>query len=305
MQASFDQRVFEKVRTSELFTSYQNAFREATGLPLRALNIDDDWCLNEHLKNQSPFCETMNRCQIACSACVDVNVKLSKQAQVNGASSCKCFAGLTATAVPIKLGKSVIGFLKTGQIFHRLPTEADFEKLTAQLKFTDIDEFTLSLLRETYFQTKVVDPVRYESMVQLLDLFGKQLSDFSHQISLQCEESEPETIAKARHYIHINLSEQLRIPEIAKFAGLSESHFSRFFKEVTKLTVTDYISMARIEWTKKELLRPNQRVSDIAFEVGFQSLSQFNRTFSKLTGLSPTKYKVEHAEQLLKNVSST
>jgi len=48
----------------------------------------------------------------------------------------------------------------------------------------------------------------------------------------------------------------------------------------------------RIERVKELLLRnPNLRVSEIAFETGFQSLTHFNRLFVKLTGESPTKYR--------------
>ena len=48
-----------------------------------------------------------------------------------------------------------------------------------------------------------------------------------------------------------------------------------------------------IEKAKNLLLNPNLRVSEIAFEVGFQSLTHFNRVFKKLLGQSPTEYRAQ------------
>jgi AraC-like DNA-binding protein len=78
---------------------------------------------------------------------------------------------------------------------------------------------------------------------------------------------------------------------VAHEAGLSESHFCRLFKEATGLTLTDYVNRCRIEHAKKELLKSDRRVSEIAFEVGYQSLSQFNRSFARIVGQSPTLWR--------------
>ncbi len=63
------------------------------------------------------------------------------------------------------------------------------------------------------------------------------------------------------------------------------------FKRVTGLHFTAYLSLVRIEKAKNLLLNPNARVSEIAFEAGFQSLAHFNRVFKRLSGLSPTAHR--------------
>jgi AraC-like DNA-binding protein len=63
------------------------------------------------------------------------------------------------------------------------------------------------------------------------------------------------------------------------------------FKKATGLTFTDYLSRVRIETAKNLLLNPNLRVSEIACEVGFQSLTHFNCVFRNLTGQSPSRYR--------------
>jgi AraC-like DNA-binding protein len=63
------------------------------------------------------------------------------------------------------------------------------------------------------------------------------------------------------------------------------------FKKATGLGFTNYVSRLRIEKAKNLLLNPNLRVSEIAFEIGFQSLSHFNRVFKRIIGYSPGKYR--------------
>jgi AraC-like DNA-binding protein len=60
---------------------------------------------------------------------------------------------------------------------------------------------------------------------------------------------------------------------------------------MTGINFTDYLARVRIEKSKNLLLNPNLRVSEIAYEVGFQSLTHFNRVFKKLLGQSPTDYR--------------
>ncbi len=289
--ASYEHDLIEKVRATDLYKTYQNAFRQATGLPLRLVLFDEEWCINQQLDNQSGFCELLNLCESACQACRDVNDRLTKLATSSGPTSCTCYAGLTATAVPIRMGATTLGFLKTGQVFHKTPTEQDFDTLLSQLSLSGHGKKETETLRKAYLQTRTIKPDRYKSMVSLLDLFANQLSQIAQELATITDGSEPPSIIKARKYIHHHLDKPLPLPEVARHAGLSDSHFCRLFKETTGLTLTDYITRCRIDWAKRELLKPAARISDIAFMVGFQSLSQFNRAFAKLTEQSPSKYR--------------
>jgi AraC-like DNA-binding protein len=72
---------------------------------------------------------------------------------------------------------------------------------------------------------------------------------------------------------------------------MSASYFSEKFKQATGMNFVEYVARARIEKTRNLLQNPNLRISEIAFEVGFQSLSQFNRAFKKVVGQSPSEYR--------------
>ena len=277
---------------------YQDAFRTATGLPLRLVSSDPEgWCLDDQRINRSPFCEELNLCESACAACVDTNRRLMKEAEVNGPMTCHCFAGLCATAVPIKLGATVVGYMKTGQVFNSTPTEEKFDKLVGVIGRKTINDETKSKLKVAFMQTQHVEPSRYESMVILLQTFAEQLSEHAESLVIIEDGSEPAAIAKARKYIHENLDQPLPLGQVARQAGLSESHFCRLFKDSAGLTLTDYVNRCRVDWAKRELLKPEARISEIAFMVGYQSLSQFNRSFARIVGVSPTMFRREKLER--------
>ena len=294
----FEISLLQRISNSERYKMYQEAFRTATGLPLRLVSSDPDgWCLDDQKINRSPFCESLNLCQSACGACVETNRRLMKEAEVSGPSTCHCFAGLCATAVPVKMGASVIGYLKTGQVFSKTPTEDQFEKLLSVIGRKTLDKDSRDHLRKAYFQTRFVEPLRYQSMVTLLQSFAEQLSEHAESLAIIEEGSEPAAIAKARKYIHANLDQPLPLGLVARQAGLSESHFCRLFKDSAGLTLTDYVNRCRIDWAKRELLKPEARISEIAFLIGYQSLSQFNRSFARIVGLSPTLYRRDRLER--------
>ena len=103
--------------------------------------------------------------------------------------------------------------------------------------------------------------------------------------------AEPVEIWKARKFIHAHSDEKVSLTKVAKFVNISRNHLSDKFKEVTGVNFVDYIARTRTEKARELLANSNLRISEIAFAVGFQSLSQFNRVFKKLTGKSPSAYR--------------
>ena len=79
---------------------------------------------------------------------------------------------------------------------------------------------------------------------------------------------------------------------MAKALHVSTFYFCKMFKKATGLTFVDYLGRVRIEKAKTQLLNPNRRVSEIAYDIGFTSLTNFNRVFKQVSGQSPTKYRL-------------
>ena len=103
--------------------------------------------------------------------------------------------------------------------------------------------------------------------------------------------AEPPLVLKAREYIEKHKNEELSLADVAKAAGASVFHFCKVFHKATGLKFTDYVARVRLEDARNRLLNPNLRISEIAYDVGFQSLTQFNRTFKRVFGQSPTEFR--------------
>jgi AraC-like DNA-binding protein len=103
--------------------------------------------------------------------------------------------------------------------------------------------------------------------------------------------AEPVEIWKARRFIEQHSDEEISLAKLAKAININPTHLSEKFKHVTGVNFVDYVARTRFDKARKLLTDGDVRISEIAFEVGFQSLSQFNRVFKRLSGKSPTAYR--------------
>jgi len=111
------------------------------------------------------------------------------------------------------------------------------------------------------------------------------------------ERAEPVEIWKARKFIHEHADEELSLTEVGKAVNISANYLSEKFKGVAGINFVDYVARIRVGKTCDLLRNSNLRISEIAFAVGFQSLSQFNRVFKKLTRKSPTQFRAAHKKR--------
>ena len=227
----------------------------------------------------------------SCSACLQFQKKVEEEAQLEP-KTLKCFAGLCDSSVPIRVGENLIAFLQTGQVLLHQPTQEQFAKTTRQLlKFgMDVD---LKKLEEAFFQSRVVTKKQYDSILRLLAIFAQHLASLSNQLSVKEENSEAPAIIRARAYITDKHADDLSLDEVAKAVNMSAFYFCKMFKKATGMTFTDYLARVRVEKVRNLLLNPHKRISEAAFEAGFQSLSQFNRVFRKIAGEAPTVYRTK------------
>ena len=283
--------LIEALIGSRVYQEYERAFNDMTGLPM-ALQPIETWQLPYHGKrNENPFCALMSQKSRACAACLQVRERLCEKA-VTEPQSLSCHSGLCETAVPVRLSDRLIGYLQTGQLFRKKPTQAQFGRVTRQLSEWGV-QVNHDHIKKTYFAGKVVSAKEHDSIVKLLSIFAQHLAMISNQVFIQQENSESPVIKRAKEYICEHQAEKLSLNTVAKAVNMSAFYFCKTFKRVTGINFTDYLSRVRIEKAKNLLLNPNLRVSEIAFEVGFQSLTHFNRVFKKLLGQSPTDYRAQ------------
>ena len=100
-----------------------------------------------------------------------------------------------------------------------------------------------------------------------------------------------ECIMYAREYIMNNLETPPGLSELAKIIGINEYKLKRGFKEIFGNTVFGYLSDARLEIAKNDLLETKKTVSGISSELGYSSVQHFSNAFKKKFGMSPNKLK--------------
>jgi AraC-like DNA-binding protein/ligand-binding sensor protein len=279
----------ESLINSKIFQDYEKAFSEITGLPV-SLRPVESWQLPHHGKRQEhPLCAMLAEKSRSCATCLQIQQKLSEGARFEPATV-TCQLGLVDTAVPVRLGEQLIGFLQTGQVLRKKPSPAQIERAGRLLAEWGL-EISRERLRSLYMETRVMSSKQYEAMVKLLGIFAEHISVVSNRIVVHRENSESPVIRRAREFIVENQADDLSLGQVARAVNTSTFHFCKMFKKATGLNFTEYVSRVRVEKARNLLLNPNLRISEIAYEVGFQSLTHFNRVFKKFTGLSPTDYR--------------
>lgn len=279
----------DTLKESKMFRDYRKAYTDATGLPI-TLRPMQSWQLPLHARrSESPWCALMASRSPTCAACLQMQERLTNSAN-HRPVTLTCTYGLSETVVPVPLGRNSTAYLQTGQVMLKKPTHASFKRALEQTRRrgVDLDETTA---RHAFFNTPVITTRKMDGIQGMLSQFAEHLSIKCNEIIVQRNNSEPPLITSAKRYIEEHLAEDVTLASVAKAVNSSVFYFCKLFKRATGLTFTEYLNRRRIEKAKNYLLNPNLRVSEIAYESGFQSLTHFNRMFRKIVGESPTAYR--------------
>ncbi len=104
-------------------------------------------------------------------------------------------------------------------------------------------------------------------------------------------EDDSRRILKVKNFISENYRDELRLAALADIAGMSPSAFSRFFKLHTGRNLSEYIIDIRLGYASRMLVDTARSISEIAYECGFNNLSNFNRIFKKKKACSPSEFR--------------
>lgn len=93
-------------------------------------------------------------------------------------------------------------------------------------------------------------------------------------------------------YLEKHVSEDLRLEQLARHFGASPSYLSRRFSKEMGMPLFAYLNKIRLEQAKRQLKEARDRnITQVCYDVGFRSISQFNRAFRSHTGMSPSAYR--------------
>ena len=277
-----------RLQQSEFFREYQQAFETATGLPLVLREAGSYRTPLQGSARVNPFCALMTRTNKTCAACLQLQQRLEEEA-TQAPKTLQCYAGLSESAVPVRIGNRLLGYLQTGQVFLQAPTPQNFRRLGVAPD--PAAGSAARALQAAYFQTRLMPSDQYESIIRLLAVFAKHLATVSNELLIRAESAEPAVITKVRAFITAHHGEALGLLATARAMNISAFYFCKVFKKATGLTFTEYVARERTEAAKQLLQDANMRVSEAAFAAGFQSLSQFNRVFLRVAGEAPSVFR--------------
>ena len=112
-------------------------------------------------------------------------------------------------------------------------------------------------------------------------------SSFAHT----ARSNESRRVEKVKQYINDHYAKPLKLADLATLVGMSPVSFSRFFRQRTGRTLSDYIVDIRLGYAARMLVDSSKNISEICYECGFNNLSNFNRTFKSKRNYTPRDFR--------------
>ena len=175
-------------------------------------------------------------------------------------------------------------------IFLELPQE-----LTHNGKTIDIAIFPPSALLDNYLdfgeqhwpghQNPDLKAASVQALKKMLPfLLTKPIYLFTHP-------PQSEALLKAVEFITGALGENLTVPSISQAANIPERTLSRLFKQETGMTLFQFIKTSRMQKALELMEDPSMNISEIVYNIGYESTATFSNLFKQLIGISPQKYR--------------
>ena len=291
---------FSDLVNSKEFEELHKIITDFTGIPMNLADADsmvDKMEVGKFFCPPSrfnPVCRLIRTKEEGCRRCFETDSFHVRQAVHAGQGRYYiCHAGLVDFAVPIMIQQKNVGVINCGQIFSEPPSEAGFQTLKERLAGLDLDE---EELRKAYRQTPYMPQEKIDSLLRLLTFFAEYFYEVGMRLKQAQKDRKYPEIAKAKEYIKAQFREPINLKMVSDHVFLSEAYLSRLFHRVEGVTFSRYLQSVRVEEAKKLLAKTDWSVSQIAFSVGFSSLSYFNQFFKKIEGSTPSQFREEFME---------
>lgn len=151
--------------------------------------------------------------------------------------------------------------------------------------------------RVSEYLDKIRDTEGVSRLAVFLELFNElsQHSDYrllsSAPIESSSDSRDQSRISEIVGYISDNYHQPLCMTEIADRYGMSESGFSRYFRKETGNSFTDFVNRLRVTKACHLLMETDKYISTICYEVGYNTVANFNRRFSELRDMTPSEFR--------------
>ncbi len=196
---------------------------------------------------------------------------------------------LVAEAVGIHFEKEFLG-----REFFKIPEMNHISKLIIRakvgIKFTNVSEDIIHKFNH------IVDLNGFEKTMELINLLNylanhkyyTLLSSSGYMDSFTYINNE--NMIKTYEYVYNNFTDVIYLKDVADVINMNPASFSRFFKRVNRKPFSRFLNDVRIGYACKLMIESKRDITSICFESGFNNISNFNRQFKKIKGMSPSKY---------------
>jgi AraC-like DNA-binding protein len=107
-------------------------------------------------------------------------------------------------------------------------------------------------------------------------------------------ERDTDRLHRVFEYVMAHFQQDIRLPEAANLAAMSQTAFSRYFRQRTRKTFSDFVIAFRLSHASKRLIETQWSIAEICFDCGFNNLSNFNRQFKKQYDKTPLEFRREY-----------
>jgi len=140
---------------------------------------------------------------------------------------------------------------------------------------------------------------RVTLMLRLLDILTQSNSAqvlSSSYFNGTASSGEAKKLNKVFDFIICNFNKEIALQEVASLVNLSLGAFCRFFKRKTNRTLIDFLKEVRVSHAAKLLLEGNHNVTEACYESGYNNISNFNKQFREVKGLSPRDFLLQYRQ---------
>ena len=282
---------WRQLTASPTVREQQVAFTCATGVPLTLSPA------SAHALADGTFCVKGCLGGHSGEACRDKLLQAEKRAVTRlSPVHYSCPSGLVKILVPVFIAGRHAGILLAGPLaLHVLDAER-LKQLAARLEKAGLGG-RAGQLQTTWRYSPQLSPAKCHAAETLLRMFAKYLEEAGqHYLRAQTAPASP-LLKKIEAFLAGCQDGRVSLKEVAASVNLSPCHFCAVFKKQTGLTFTRYRVRQRLQKACELLADSGRRISDVAFESGFESIPYFNRAFRQQFNCSPTEYRQRIAGQ--------
>ncbi len=255
-------------------------FFSATGINLSILDSNFTRLQYTDKASANNYCKYIHSNSHMASKCLICDYALLKECKEKKQPvSHICHAGLLDIAIPIMHNQSILGYIMLGQ----LKVDANFKNIKQKLSSDGLDVDKLEVL---YSNLPIKKEEFIKSIINLATILAKHLL-----LDNIVKPKNLSTLDTLVEFINENIHSPLSVEYIAQQNFVSVSLIYKLFYKNFNTSVKDYINKRRCELALSLLMFSDKSLNDVAFEVGFSSLSYFSKVFKKLYGVSPLKYR--------------